>query len=394
MPGMSPAAAMTSRERIRAILHYQSADRLPIVHFGFWRETLERWAHQGHLPMELAKAWGDGNDADAEISKRLGFDGNWYSCVHPHVWLRPGFTREVVRTLPDGSTHVRNGDGVIELQAPGAGSIPAEIDHLLKNRASWEEHYRHRFAWHADRMLKAKVRRSAGDWPAFDAGGEDFLRADRRDFHLGLHCGSLIGSIRNMIGVEGLSYLAADDMDLFEEIVTANADLCYRATELALANGARFDFAHFWEDICYKNGPLVSPKVFARVVAPHYARITGLLAKHGVDIVSVDCDGCIDKLVPIWLEHGVNTMFPIEVGTWRASIAPWRQALGRDLRGVGGMDKVVFAHDAAAIDAEVERLRPLVALGGFIPCPDHRIAPDAEWDNVRRYTERMRQVFA
>ncbi len=383
---------MTTRERALRVLRYQEVDRLPIVHFGFWPETLQRWAEQGHLPRDLAQAWGDGNDADAEIGRRLGFDANWYSCVHTDTGLRPNFQREVLCELPDGSRHVRNGDGVVVLEMPGAGSIPAEIAHLLTDRASWEQHYRHRLTWHTDRVDHAQVRRSAGDWPTFAAGGEAFLRDGTRDFPLGLHCGSLIGTIRNLIGVEGLSYLAADDPDLLAEIVTVNADLAYACVERALAGDARFDFAHFWEDICYKNGPLVSPKVFARVVAPHYARLTALAARHGIDIVSVDCDGCIDTLVPIWLEHGVNTMFPIEVGTWRASLAPWRERHGRGLRGVGGMDKVVFSRDRAAIDAEVDRLRPLIDLGGFIPCPDHRIAPDAEWDLVRHYTERLRAL--
>ena len=86
-------------------------------------------------------------------------------------------------------------------------------------------------------------------------------------------------------------------------------------------------------------------------------------------------------------------MFPIEVGTWDASIAPWRAQYGRELRGVGGMNKNVFARDRAAVDAEIERLKPLVDLGGFLPCPDHRIAPDAEWDTVRYYTDRMRAAF-
>jgi uroporphyrinogen decarboxylase len=86
-------------------------------------------------------------------------------------------------------------------------------------------------------------------------------------------------------------------------------------------------------------------------------------------------------------------MFPIEVGTWHASIAPWRAQYGPELRGVGGMDKKVFACDYAVIDAEIERLRPLVALGGYIPCPDHRIPPDAVWKNVQYYCGRMHQVF-
>ena len=171
-------------------------------------------------------------------------------------------------------------------------------------------------------------------------------------------------------------------------------NLAYTCVERVLASGARFDFAHFWEDICYRGGPLVNPKLFREKVAPHYRRITDLLRQHGITIVSVDCDGKIDKLVPIWLEHGVNTMFPIEVGIWNASIASWRQQYGKALLGVGGMNKTVFAHDRAAIDAEIERLKPLVELGGYIPCPDHRIAPDAKWENVRYYCDRMRAVFS
>ena len=57
------------------------------------------------------------------------------------------------------------------------------------------------------------------------------------------------------------------------------------------------------------------------------------------------------------------------------------------------MDKRVFARDYAAIDAEIERLRPLVELGGYIPCPDHRIPPDARWENIQYYCDRFRAVF-
>ena len=82
-------------------------------------------------------------------------------------------------------------------------------------------------------------------------------------------------------------------------------------------------------------------------------------------------------------------MFPIEVGTPGGSIGPFRSAYGKKVRGVGGMNKTVFARDYAAIDREIERLRPLIALGGYIPCPDHRIAPDAKFENVQYYCERL-----
>lgn len=383
---------MTHRERVKAILHYQPYDRLPIVHFGFWRETLRIWAAEGHVSAEEAESWGDGNPADASISRKLGFDGNWSRCFSPQHHLKPLFERKVIREFPDGSLHRMNVDGVVQLVVPGAISIQSEIDHTLKDRASWEEHYKHRLSWNESRVTDSRVL-CGMEWKNWKEGGLDYLRQGQWDSPVGLACGSMYGNFRNIIGVEGSSYLYMDDEVLYDEILDAYCDLIYRNIEYVLKAGARFDFAHYWEDICFKNGPLVAPAVFAEKVGPHYRRVSDLLNKYGIDIISLDCDGCIDALVPIWLENGVNTMFPIEVGTWNASIKPWREKYGRDIRGVGGMNKVVFGYDRAAIDAEVERLRPLVELGGFIPCPDHRIAPEAKWDLVRYYCDQMHKVF-
>jgi uroporphyrinogen decarboxylase len=231
------------------------------------------------------------------------------------------------------------------------------------------------------------------EWKKWDEGGLDYLRKGEWDEPTGLFCGSMYGNFRNIIGVEGSSYLYMDDEALYDEILDTYCETIYRNTEYVLKAGAKFDFVHMWEDICFKNGPLVAPSVFAEKVGPHYKRLTDLLRQYGIDIVSLDCDGWIDALIPTWLENGVNTMFPMEVGTWNASIKPWREKFGKSLRGVGGMNKVIFGYDRAAVDAEVERLRPLVELGGYIPCPDHRIAPEAKWDLVKYYCERMRAAF-
>lgn len=366
---------MTVRENTMAILNYKNYDALPIVHFGYWQETLQKWAAEGHLKYPEHCAGSDW----LGVPQRQGFDFEWISGFGPNTGLFPSFEPKVISEAPDGTKTLRQSDGVTVVQKPEAGSIPAEIDHLLKDRASWEEHYKPRLQFSPERINRQKL-------AAIPAPAD-------RETPVILHCGSLFGMIRNWLGVTGASYLYADDEDLYTEIIDTVANLSYQTVETCLASGVQFDHAHFWEDICFKNGPLVIPSVFEELVGPHYKRITGLLNRHGINIVSLDCDGCIDTLLPIWLENGVNTMFPIEVGTWHASIAPWREKYGRELRGVGGMDKKVFAQDRAAIDAEIERLKPLIDLGGFIPCPDHRIAPDAEWDNVCYYTERLRAAF-
>lgn len=385
---------MNNRERALAILNYQNYDRLPLVHFGFWNETLQQWAQEGHLTWEEARDWADGNDIEASIAAKLGFDFNWYHCFGSGATgLFPPLESKVLEELPDGSRKVLNQNGVVIIEKEGAAGIPPEVDHLLKSRQDWEAVFLPRLQNSPERITAQTVCVGGRTLP-FGEGGQEVLRQGEWATPYGLYCGSLYGAIRDWLGLVGSAYLQADDPVLLDEIIQTVGDLCYQWTLNVLeVAGARFDFGHFWEDICYRGGPLINPRIFQEKVAPHYKRITDVLKSHGVGIVSVDCDGKIDALIPIWLENGVNTMFPIEVGIWAASIGPWREKYGQEIRGVGGMDKRVLALDYAAIDAEVERLRPLVDLGGYIPCPDHRLPPDATWENVQYYCEKMRKAF-
>ena len=378
--GGDGGGSVNNRERMQAIMHYRDYDRIPVVSFGYWHETLTKWRVEGHVAPEEEKGYADNNVYDRAIMARLGFDFNWGGGVGGSSYLFPMFQTEVLRTEPDGSEVVRNGEGLIVKIKPGVVSIPAHVGTSLTGREAWEELYLPKLA-DCEARVNAEAIRGR------------YAEIERLGLPVCLSCGSLYGNIRNMLGVEDLAYLAADDEELYEEIIHTVGELCLKVAGRVLALGLTFDFGHFWEDICFKSGPLVRPSVFRELVGPRYKRITSLLKAHGVDIVSVDCDGKIDELVPVWLENGVNTMFPIEVGTWRASFDNWRRIYGRDLRGVGGMDKRVFAQDYAAVDREIERLKPIVDMGGYIPCPDHRIPPDAKWENVQYYCERFRKTF-
>jgi len=383
---------MNYRERMLAVLNYEKADRLPILHFGYWGETLEKWYEEGHLTNEEAHNWGEGYGSDKAIGDKLGFDHDFNVTFCPPTFMDPIFESKVVKEFPDGSRHIMDGNGVILLERPGAGSIPSEIGHTLQDRKSWEEQYIHRFRYSDERILKTNVMVKYNEFLPFNQGGIEFLRENKHDYWYGVFAGSLLGSLRNVVGVENLSYLRIDDEDLLIEMINITGDLACECLKYSLEAGAKYDFVHFWEDICYKNGPLINPQFFYEHVGPQYKKITDLAKEYGINIVSLDCDGLIDSLIPTWLDHGVNTMFPIEVGTWNASIAPWREQYGKQIRGVGGMNKNVFALDYKAVDAEIERLKPLIELGGFIPCPDHRIPPDAIWENVQYYCEKLREV--
>jgi uroporphyrinogen decarboxylase len=97
------------------------------------------------------------------------------------------------------------------------------------------------------------------------------------------------------------------------------------------------------------------------------------------------CPSCTSDFGPTWLDNGVNTMFPLEYGAWEYDFETMRKKFGKELRGIGNIDKKAFSKDRKAVDHEVERAKRLVDLGGFVSCPDHWIPIDSEWDLVRYY---------
>ncbi len=370
---------MTNRERAMNILHYKDADRMPAVHFGYWRELLAEWAEQGHISHELAANVGDGNAADRELDAILGWDFNWFTVAWHANTLSPAFEPRELEILPDGSRRVLTHMGVIERIKPGIASIPSEDDYLLKDRDAFETLFKPKMQFFPERARLD-----------YFCTFNDTHPTDRP---IGLMLGSVLGQIRDMTTVRGLSFLAYDeDEELLADIIDTYADMQYRCVEAILATGARFDFAHYWEDICFKNGPLISPAMFERLCAKHYKKRNDLCHRYGIDIISLDCDGVTEQLLPTWFENGVNTMFPIEVGVWGDQFEPARAKYGKGMRGVGGMNKLVLRQDRAAVDAEIERMRRLASLGGFIPCPDHRLMPGTKFGLVQYYTERIRSI--
>ena len=276
----------------------------------------------------------------------------------------------MLETLPDGTQRIQNELGLIERVKPGVASIPSEDDYVLKDREAFETLYK-------PKMLYAPER----------------IDVEPMDVPVGLALGSVLGDIRNMVSVVGMSYLIYDeDEELFADIVDTYAEMQYQCVKAVLETGAKFDFAHYWEDICFKNGPLLSPDIFEELCAKHYRKRNDLCRQYGIDIISLDCDGVTEKLLPTWFENGVNTMFPIEVGVWGDQFEAARNRFGRGMLGVGGMDKTAFRKDRAAVDAEIERMKRLASLGGFLPCPDHRIMPGSSFELVQYYAEEIKKI--
>ena len=366
---------MNNRQRFNATMHYQPRDRAPLLDFGFWDETLIVWHDQG-LPADIT----DNASASRFFCMDFGLD-ELINSTGAWAGLAPRFEEGVVEDLGEHVIY-QQWDGVRVKRQKFMRTIPHIVSRMLVDRASWRAHYK-------PRLDPANPSRYPDDWDA----RVQVWRDPRRDFPICLHAGSLLGWIRNWVGIENLAMLLYDDLAWVEEMVETVADCSMGMLTRVLETGGAFDSCHMWEDICYNAGPLISPKHFKRLLVPHYRRITDLLHRHGVDVVWLDCDGKIDQLIPLWLDAGVNCMFPLEIGTWGADPIRYRQEYGKDLLMMGGFDKHILARSHHAIAAEVLRLTPLIEEGGFVAFCDHRVPPDVPYENYVFFVKMAREVW-
>ena len=357
---------MNDRERWNRTLHFQSVDHVPDQEFGYWKDTLVAWHRQG-LPKEV--------NTNGQADQYFGFARRETAGVN--ISLLPTFRPRILGYEGDEKLILDRTGAKCLVRRDGRSTIPQYLEYPVKDRASWE-----RFK---ERLNPHDPRRYPADWEARK------VEWNNRDYPLGISAGSLFGWIRNWMGLETISTMLYDDRELIEEMMDHLVHLTTTTLRRAVKE-VQFDFAAMWEDMAYKAGPMISPKLFRELMVPRYKRITDFLKQHGVDVVYVDCDGNINQLVGLWLEGGVNCMFPLEI---RGGSDPYpiREKYGRQVLLMGGVDKTQLIAGKHAILAEVKRLERLVADGGYIPHVDHRVPPDVTLENYRYYLKVKREAF-
>ena len=361
---------MTHRQRFAACLDYQPMDRLPAYIFGYWDEALARWQQEG-LPAGQTVAAAVGLDQDWE---------EWMWSLHGLAapWPRSPEPEQILEETAEWRL-VRTSLGAVERRPKLGSSLCQHVSPALEpTRESWN-----RFRGFLDAAAAAPP---PVGWEA---------RADalnRRDRVATFMAGSLYGWPRDWMGVEGISYLMYDDPVLLEEMLDYLSNH-YMTIFRPMLERVQFDFAYIFEDCCGKSGPLFSPAMYRRHFDKYYRRLLEFYRGMGIPHMLIDSDGWVDDLAPCWVESGFDILFPIEVGTWGADPRAFRKRFGRDLRLMGGVDKHVIARGEAAIRAHLEPLRPLVAEGGFLPLPDHRIPPEVSLEQLGTYVRVFKEVF-
>ena len=357
---------MTDRERFNRQMHYQSVDRCFNMEFGYWDENFKEWPlfYENNIK----------NNWEADIF----FNFDRIETIDGKVWLNPTFPSTVIRET-DTTRIYMNEDGLLaEVPKDGHDTIPHYLNSSVTTPEDWK---------------RCKEERFRLDDPAriLDIEALKKRHPSDRSYPLGVNCGSMIGRVRDMLTFEGLAYATFDYPDMVEDMV----ETCCQMVELFLDQvlpHIDFDYASGWEDICFKNGPIVSVSFFRDVVMPRYKRIDKKLKAHGIDLWYTDCDGDVRPILPYLLEGGINCLFPFEVNGCAHPSELLDQYDGQ-LRIMGGVDKIQLGKGPEAIKAYMETLVPYVERGGYIPFCDHRCPPNVKPEDYLYYLDLKEKMF-
>lgn len=370
---------MTSRERFHACMNYAAVGRAPNHEVGVWVQTKLRWRDEGLAVDDLNWDWFVGE-------ARWEMDPREYADVR--FDMVPAYEEKVLSR--EGDTEViQRANGVVSraLVAGAAEGMRASMDEYLSFPVTTRED----FAALKQRYRPSAPSRYPAYWEQFHLPG---WNAREHVLVLGRNCSTLgfYWRAREWMGTENLSYAWYDQPELMHEMMEFVADFTIETARPLLERGVKPDYVFINEDMSMKNGPLLSPDTYRTFILPHMKRLVAFLRAAGVPWVVVDTDGNCELLIPLLLEAGVDGIWPLERASDMDPVAI-RRKFGRSLRLWGGVDKRELAKDAAAIDAHLRRLQPLVAEGGFIPTVDHLVPPDVSLANFEHYMRRKHQLL-
>jgi hypothetical protein len=363
---------MNDLERFLNVMEYQPVDQAPNWEAGVWPQTRQRWESEGMDPNLLHWDWFSGEPALGMSPREfIRFSGE----------MIPAFEYEEL-SEDERTVTYRDEKGIIR-KALKEGSIGKSrmsmdefIDFPVKTFQDWK-------------VVKKRYNPcAAGRFePNWKVTRPDGWLNRKHPLIFGPNCSTLgfYWLSRELLGTENLSYAWYDQPALMHDIMETHADFLIEAMRPFLERTS-VEYICLNEDLSMKTGPLLSPKTFKEFIYPCMKRVVEFSKTHGVKYVCIDTDGNPEALIPMFLDLGVDAIWPME-RTADQDPLRLRKKFGRSLRLWGGVDKRVLATTPAEIDAHLREFIPLIAEGGFIPTVDHTVPPDVSWANFQHYMD-------
>ena len=370
---------MSDLESFRACMEYEASDRRPNHELGAWGQTRARWEQEA--PEDVADfTWGwFVGEPDLNLDHR--------EYIHVDYGFIPSYQREVIKETEEYVT-ARNPKGILTraLKEGTAYGSRLSMDQYLEFPVSTSEDFpdvKARLEAAVPERYPEDLDRLVIDW-------------EMRDFPLvlGRNCAAngFYWRAREFMGTENLSYAWYDQPKLMHEMMAFYGDFIIETSRPVLEK-VQVDYFVLNEDMAMKGGPLLSPETFRTFIFPHLKRLVDFFRSHGTRYIAVDTDGDPTALVPLLLDAGIDTLWPIERA---AGVNPQqiRKQFGKSLRLWGGVDKRILSQGTDAVRSHLREFIPLIEEGGFIPTVDHTVPPEVSWDDFRTYMEMKMALLA
>lgn len=369
---------MNDRERFHETVRFGTPDRIPL-HPGSPREsTLDTWRRQG-LPA--------GVDWYAHLMQILGIP--W---TPPANRLDLGVSFKMIPWFEEKVLEHRDGHYIVQDWMGAITEISDEFDYTyirqakdfvtrkwhsfpVQTRADWEEKIRWRYdPRHAER---------------FPADFEQRCRSLReRDHIVQLNVNGPFWQLREWCGLENLCMMLIEDPAFVQEMIEVWAQFVTETLKPILSR-VEVDDIRISEDMAYKAHSMISPAMTRRFLMPVWRAWVDEIRSYGKTVISMDSDGYVGELIPLWIESGIELCDPMEVAAGNDIVA-CRREFGRSIAFRGGIDKRALAAGGDIMRAEIMRVvPPLIKEGGFLPACDHGVPPDIAWPNFVEYTRQL-----
>lgn len=411
---------MTLRERYRRIL----LDKDPNVRtikweFGYWGATINHWYETGmpkqypalieskvttptsslNLPCWLcnnkylkpgqyaggfthvagALSWPtQGFSLDREVKEYFKMDDT-QQLVDVNFLFYPMFDVKIEEDTDDALIYW-DIDGVKKIFNKKTGVLPTPLDYPVYDWDSWNK-------IKAERLNPLDIKKR------FPENWKEKIREYRfRDYPLGV--GGLpfgvFGTLAHIMGYENLFCAYYEEPELVHDIISTFTDLWIEIISEILKD-VEIDFIQFWEDISGTYGPMVSPNTMREFMVPYYKRITDFGRAHGIPLFIVDTDGDCNQIIPVFLDGGINVMYPFEVHAGMDVLKVRTQYPG--LACTGGINKMAVLEGPKKIDELLAHVRETLKVGGYIPHGDHFIPPEVDFDSFCYYRNRLNEII-
>lgn len=359
-------------DRFVDCMEYRTSDRRPNHELGVWPQTRALWRETSpEAVRDFTWNWFVEEQA-------IGLDRREYIPVN--FGFIPPFEHQVLEDTPEYEI-IRNSLGVVT-KALKAGTIDggrACMDQYLRFPVETPEDFREI----KKRLVAAVPNRYPVDLDV------QIGRWMHRDYPLilGHNCAAngFYWRTREFMGTENLSYAFCEQPALLHEIMEFFADFIIETARPVL-DKIHVEYFVLNEDFAMKSGPLLGPELFREFIFPHLKRMVEFFRTYGTKYFAVDSDGDPTVLIPLMMDAGVDTVWPIERAS-NVSPQAWRKMFGKSLRLWGGVDKRILPLGKEAIREHLREFIPLIEEGGFIPTVDHTVPPDVSWDNFRHYMD-------